>query len=95
MCYIERAGDTTAKEQIIQYDKIYHHTLKNLGYDGNFGDILKRNPREILNINEVWELHKLRNSLVHELKSRDEKFLLSQAKRYKEVSERFLKKVKK
>lgn len=95
MCYIEKAESVSYKEQIIQYDKIYHHTLKKLGYQGSFGEILKRNPREIKNIETIWELHKLRNSLVHELRERDEKILQKQAQRYREISEMFVKQVTK
>jgi len=93
MCYIEKAETSTYREQIIQYDKIYHHTLKELGYQGTFWEILKRNPREIQNIETIWELHKLRNSLVHELKDRDEKTLKIQAQKYKQISESFVKQV--
>ena len=44
-------------------------------YDWNFWDILKLEPNEIWNINKVWELHKLRNKLVHDFDLIDEKVL--------------------
>ncbi|MBS9784441.1 hypothetical protein KGV55_03755 [Candidatus Gracilibacteria bacterium] len=54
------------KEQIINYDKLYHKVLQGYGYQGSFGEILKTEPNEIGNIQRVWNLHKLRNKLVHE-----------------------------
>jgi len=95
VCFIEKAGNTSPKQQIIEYDKIYHHTLKKLSYYGSFWEILKIRPKEIKNIEEIWELHKLRNSLVHELKNRDEKFLESQAIRYEKIIKKFVKQVTK
>lgn len=57
----------SVKEQIIQYDIVYHKILQKLWYGWTFWDILKRNPKEISDIQEIWRLHKLRNTLVHEL----------------------------
>lgn len=54
------------KEQIIDYDKLYHKILKWYGYEGTFWEILKQEPNEIWDIQKVWNLHKLRNKLVHE-----------------------------
>ena len=82
----------TPKEQIIQYDIVYHKILQKLGYTWSFGDILKRNPKEIINIQEMWELHKLRNRLVHELKVKQENLWIH-AKNYEDNIKRLLKKV--
>ncbi|PID87686.1 hypothetical protein CSB07_00120 [Candidatus Gracilibacteria bacterium] len=57
---------TDPKTKIIDYDKLYHNILKQIGYTGTFGDILKEKPKEITNLNKIWELHKLRNKLVHD-----------------------------
>lgn len=64
-----------SKEKIIDYDKLYHKILIEMWYDGTFWDILKLEPNEIWNINKVWELHKLRNKLVHDFDLIDEKVL--------------------
>lgn len=64
-----------SKEKIIDYDKLYHKILIEMWYDWNFWDILKLEPNEIWNINKVWELHKLRNKLVHDFDLIDEKIL--------------------
>ena len=94
MCYIQKAEVEDAAEKIVQYDKIYHHILKSLGYRWSFGEILKRNPKEIRNLNEVWELHKLRNRLVHDLKKPNVD-IEGYANKYKKVTEKFLKQVTK
>lgn len=79
------------KEKIITYDKIYHNILKEIGYKWNFWEILKKNPAIISDINKIWELHKLRNILVHEIESSDEKKLISQWNSYKDEVLKLLK----
>jgi hypothetical protein len=90
--YLAKTQKLSAREQIIECDKLYHKILQTLGYSGNFGDILKRNPKEIPDIQEVWTLHKLRNTLVHEL-STSEQNLEKQALKYKKTVEIFLQKI--
>lgn len=65
----------SSKEKIIDYDKLYHKILIEMWYEWNFWDILKLEPNEVWNINKVWELHKLRNKLVHDFDLIDEKVL--------------------
>ena len=65
----------SSKEKIIDYDKLYHKILIEMWYNWTFWDILKLEPNEIWNINKVWELHKLRNKLVHDFDLIDEKVL--------------------
>jgi len=72
-----------SKEKIIDYDKLYHKILIEMWYSWTFWEILKLEPNEIWNINKVWELHKLRNKLVHDFDSIDEKYLKSKEKEYK------------
>jgi len=52
-------------------------------------------PIEIKNLQEVWELHKFRNTLVHELRDMDERFIIKQSRKYKEVTSKFIKRVTK
>ncbi|NDK09458.1 hypothetical protein GW846_01620 [Candidatus Gracilibacteria bacterium] len=84
----------SASEQIVQYDKVYHHILQELGYSGTFGEILKRTPKEITNIQDIWTLHKLRNTLVHELEKHNQLLLSQQAGKYRKIIISFLKQVK-
>lgn len=79
------------KEKIITYDKIYHNILKEIGYKWNFWEILKKKPSVISDINKIWELHKLRNVLVHEIESIDEKKLINQWNNYKDEISKLLK----
>lgn len=58
--------NSSSKSKIIDYDKLYHNILKDIWYKWTFWEILKSNPKVIININKIWELHKLRNKLVHE-----------------------------
>lgn len=81
----------SSKEKIVTYDKIYHNILKETGYEWNFWEILKKKPSVIKDINKIWELHKLRNVLVHEIESSDEKKLISQWNSYKDEILKLLK----
>ncbi len=83
----------SSKEKIVTYDKIYHNILKETGYEWNFWEILKKKPLVIRDINKIWELHKLRNVLVHEIESSDEKKLISQWISYREEIFGLLKKL--
>lgn len=70
------------KEKLINSDKIYHKILLELSYNWTFWEILKKKPKEISNINKIWELHKIRNKLVHDFDLFDEKNLSMKNKDY-------------
>jgi len=75
------------KESIIDYDKLYHKILLELGYNWSFGEILKSKPKEIWNINKIWELHKIRNKLVHDFDLMHENILRKKKLEYeKEIN---------
>jgi hypothetical protein len=73
------------KHQIVDFDKLYHKILLELGYKWSFWEILKQKPRVINDINKIWELHKLRNKLVHEFDSLSESVLKQKAEEYDKV----------
>lgn len=73
----------STKEKIVDMDKLYHKILKQLWYTGTFWEILKAQPNEIWDIQKIWELHKLRNKLVHEFDNHGEKYLRQADKDYK------------
>lgn len=65
--YLKRiVANWSYKEQIVDMDKLYHKILIEWWYNWTFWEILKSEPSEIWNLNKIWELHKLRNKLVHE-----------------------------
>ncbi len=70
------------KEQIMDYDKLYHKILLELWYKWTFWEILKSKPKIIIDIQKIWELHKLRNKLAHELDIVDEKILYKNSLEY-------------
>lgn len=70
------------KEQIIDIDKLYHKILLEAGYNWTFWEILKSKPSEIWNINNIWELHKIRNTLVHDFDSSSEQNLKEKVNNY-------------
>lgn len=80
----------SSREQLVDMDKLYHKILIALWYEGTFGEILKMEPNEISNINTVWEIHKLRNNIVHDFDNHDESYLKSKAKIYKKEINRLL-----
>ena len=80
----------SSKEKIVDMDKLYHKILIALWYDGTFWEILKMEPNEISNINTVWEIHKIRNKLVHDFDNHDEKYLAKKVQEYRKELERLL-----
>jgi len=81
----------SSKEKIIDYDKLYHRILLKLGFKWSFWEILKSEPRVIENLNQIWELHKLRNNLVHSFDNISEKFLNKKAEEYEKIIRNLLK----
>lgn len=84
----------SSREKIVDMDKLYHKILLALWYNGTFGQILKMEPNEVSNINIVWEIHKLRNNIVHDFDNHDEKYLRSKVTLYKIELERLLQNTK-
>ncbi len=78
------------KEKIIDLDKLYHKVLLVYGYKWTFWEILKQNPKEIKDINKIWELHKLRNKLVHDFDLVSEWVLQKKVKLYEKEIEKLL-----
>ena len=79
-----------SKHRIIDFDKLYHKILLELWYKWSFGWILKQNPKVIGNINKVWELHKLRNKLVHEFDSVSNNILDTKALEYQKIIKKLI-----
>jgi len=86
--YLQKIENISSTEQqIIEADKLYHQILKAYGYKWTFWEILKQKPKVISDIQAIWELHKLRNKLVHELGTMDTKMLVRKSKEYqKEIN---------
>lgn len=64
-----RVGDEAqVKLAVIEADKILDEILKMAGLQGEtMADRLKRlNPAQLSNIESVWQVHKMRNRIVHE-----------------------------
>lgn len=79
--------------QIIHFDKLYHKILLEIWYEWTFWEILKNKPVEINNLNKIWELHKLRNKLVHDFDLLENVILSKKAGDYKKEIDILLKKI--
>ena len=58
---------TNPESALINADKLLDHALKILGYSGSLGDKLKKHGSLFHDVNGVWEAHKFRNKLAHEI----------------------------
>lgn len=87
------SSNISPKEKIMDYDKLYHKILKEIGYSWNFWDILKQNPACIDDIQSIWELHKLRNKLAHDFDLLEENVLNKKALKYKDEINKLLKNI--
>ena len=75
----------SSKERIVDFDKLYHKILIKLWYNWTFWEILKSKPKVISNLNTIWELHKLRNKLVHDFDLVSENILKKNALEYEKI----------
>ncbi len=83
----------SSRQKIIDFDKLYHKILLELWYKGSFWEILKDSPQIINNIDLVWELHKLRNRLVHDFDDIWKWFLDKKSLEYEKIVLDFLNKL--
>ncbi len=65
---LEKGWESEAKLAIIEADNLFDTTLKKMGYRGeSLGERLKQLDENVLvNIEDVWEAHKIRNDIVHD-----------------------------
>ena len=81
------------KEQIIDLDKLLHKILQEIWYVWTFWEILKQKPKEVINLNRIWEYHKLRNKLVHDFDLMTENILKKKALEYQKEIKKVLSKI--
>lgn len=55
------------EKRILEADKVLDTALGLLGYKGSLGDKLKNAGPRFSDSNAVWDAHKLRNKIAHEL----------------------------
>lgn len=75
-------SNSTSKEQIMDLDKLLHHILKDIWYVWTFWEILKKEPKEIPDLQIIWDYHKLRNKLAHDFDIISEYTLSKKVKNY-------------
>ncbi|MBI5411575.1 hypothetical protein HZA43_00175 [Candidatus Peregrinibacteria bacterium] len=60
-------NETDTRYAVLQADKLLDIALKAYGYQGSLGDKLKKAEPLFSNIDRVWNAHKVRNRVAHEL----------------------------
>lgn len=86
-------ANNSNKEKIIDLDKLLHKILLEIWYTGTFWEILKQEPEEVINLNKVWETHKLRNKLVHDFDLMSENILKKKWTEYSQEIKKILKNI--
>jgi len=86
---VESGDENSYKIAVIEADKMLDDVLKRIGCAGaDMGERLKQiTPRQLSNIDEIWQAHKARNRIAHEPEFR---LTQSQAKRAVEIFQRAL-----
>ncbi len=66
---VESRQESSWRLAVIEADKFFDEVLRRLGYSGeNFGERLNQvHPSEVENINDIWNAHRVRNSLSHDV----------------------------
>ena len=67
------------KSAIIEADKVLYFTLMKKGINGTLAEKLKIANAFFSDLNGIWEAHKLRNKIVHELDIKISEFELKRA----------------
>jgi hypothetical protein len=52
---------------VLEGDKVFDHALKLKGFTGSVGEKLKKNKALFSDLNGIWNAHKLRNRIAHEI----------------------------
>lgn len=60
------------KHAVLEGDKLLDLLLQRKGYRGSLGEKLKKAHKKFSNIQDLWDAHKIRNRVAHELKVRVE-----------------------
>lgn len=55
------------KHAVVDADKLLDFVLQKKGYTGSLAEKLKKAEKVFLHINDVWNAHKLRNRIAHEV----------------------------
>ena len=53
--------------RVMEGDKVLDHAMQLLGFQGSMADKLKKAGPRFSNVQVVWEAHKLRNRIAHEV----------------------------
>lgn len=88
------SSNISFKEKIIDSDKLYHKILQEAWYNWDFWEILKQKPIIIWDLDKIWELHKIRNKLVHDFDQFDERVLLTKSKEFTWEVDRLINRLK-
>jgi transposase len=55
------------QKAVMDADKLLGYLLEAKGYEGSIGEMLKKSGPIFKNVNNVWEAHKMRNKIAHEI----------------------------
>jgi hypothetical protein len=65
---MQQAGPSGLKNALMEADKLLDYVMKARGFAGEtMADRLRSGGQSLSNLNAVWEAHKLRNQLAHEV----------------------------
>lgn len=65
---MQSAGPSGLKNALIEADKLLDYVMIQKGFTGEtMGDRLKSGGSAFSNLNNIWDAHKLRNQLAHEI----------------------------
>jgi hypothetical protein len=65
--HLQKLHTLPENNQILEYDKILDLCLKKKGYQGTLGSKMKQYNNKFYNENAIWNAHKLRNKIAHEI----------------------------
>lgn len=65
---LDKSNEATYQFAVLAADRLVDQALKEIGVDGKtMGDRLKNSKKYFSDVNKVWEAHKVRNQIAHEV----------------------------
>ncbi len=58
---------TDAHRRVLEGDKVLDHALRLSGFQGSMADKLRKAGPRFSNVQALWDAHKLRNTIAHEV----------------------------
>ena len=65
--FASASAQTDVHRRVLDAEKVLHQAFEALGYTGTFADKLRKAGPRMGNIDAIWDAHRLRNRIAHDV----------------------------